>query len=168
MKTISSFILPIIACFLTVSCSKDKTEELSVVGSWKLSSWSVGIPLDLDRDGVASSNLLNESTCVNNEILTFEENGVVTANSSYNPNVVISLSGEVDEMYVFDVQCDTSGSIGSSGTFIQNGTIISVFESTGNFSNNKLTIIYENAINVYNEDVTEIVEIRDLTLVYTR
>jgi hypothetical protein len=142
--------------------------DSSVVGSWQLTTWSVFIPIDLNNDAITNNNLLNEATCDNNETLIFESNGTVSSNSTYNPQVYISLVNGTTDNYSFDVDCDTEGAIGLAGTYTQNNNSITLFNTTAVINGNQLTVVYENAIDIYNEGFTEIMDTKDLTLVYTK
>ncbi len=167
-KFISILYFIFVFAFLS-SCSKDDiNSDSSVVGSWQLTTWSVFIPIDLNNDAIASNNLLNEATCNNNETLIFESNGTVSSNSTYNPQVNISLVNGTTDNYSFDVDCDTEGTIGIAGIYTQNNNSITLFNTTAVISGNQLTVVYENAIDIYNEGFTEIVDTKDLTMVYTK
>ncbi|MGJ8593457.1 MAG: hypothetical protein ACSHXF_12975 [Aquaticitalea sp.] len=149
--------------FLT-SCSTDE----SVVGTWKLTTWSVQIPMDLNDDATSSVNLLDEAICNNNEMLKFEANGSVSTNMTYNPKVTVSISDETKSVYTVSVECDKEGSIGAAGDFTQNKNLVSLFDQTALIDDDQLTIVYKDAIDVHNEDLTVVVAKKDLTLIYTR
>ena len=167
-------VLSLVFVFIvSTSCFKDQDDlsninDFSVLGTWELTTWTLQIPIDLNDDAISSINLLDEALCDNNETLTFDTNGTVSSDMSYNPQVTISLTNGTTNNYVFGVLCDTDGSIGTFGTYTQNNNIITLFETTATINGNQLTIVYEDAIDIYNEDLTEVVETKDLTLVYTK
>lgn len=167
MKKFTLTLCLLIECVLSVACSNDETTDSSIVGTWQLTTWTINIPMDLNNDSITSTNLLDEATCDNNETLVFESNGTVSSNSTYNPQVNISLLESTDD-YLWDVVCDTEGTIGLAGSYTQNNNSITLFNTTAVVSDNQLTIVYENAIDIYNEDFTQVVTKKDLTLVYTK
>lgn len=150
------------------SCSKDDSNEVTVIGTWELTTWTVNIPVDLNNDTVKSTNLLDESVCENNELLIFETNGTVLSNNTFNPSVVISQLNSNRDVYLFDVQCDLDGSIGLAGTFSQNENNIMLFNTTAVIVGNQLTVTFQDAVDIYNEDLTEILSSKDLILIYAR
>ncbi|MEZ4802471.1 MAG: hypothetical protein R2797_06830 [Gelidibacter sp.] len=169
MKNLFIKIILVVLVINFSSCSKDDENRItSIIGTWELTTWTIGIPMDLNDDGIFHDNLLVESNCANNETLFFESNGTFSSNLSYNPTVLIHMENNDNENYIFDVTCDTEGTIGLSGSYEQNGNEVLLIEKMAILSNNQLTVIYENAIDIYNEDDDEIVASRDLTLIYTK
>ncbi|MEZ4793000.1 MAG: hypothetical protein R2783_05945 [Gelidibacter sp.] len=168
MKNVISILFILIFGFLSLSCSKDGGDDPSVVGEWELATWTINVPIDLNDDGITSTNLLDEATCDNSERLIFDVNGTVSSNATYNPHVTISLVDGTTDGYVFNVDCDTEGSIGIAGTYTQNGNLVTLFDSTASIDGNLLTIVYEDAIDIYDEDLSTVLTTKDLTLVYYR
>ncbi len=169
MKNNSLFVILFFVLILCNSCSNDDdSNQTSLVGTWELTSWNIGIPIDINNDSVASTNLLDEADCVNNETVVFETNGTVSFNSSYNPTFNISLIGETSETYLFDIQCGLEGTIGLAGTYEQNGDTVKILNNTATINGNQLIIVYQNAIDIYNEDFTQILIKKDLTLIYSK
>ena len=157
-----------ITLVLTVftSCSKDSSDDSSVVGTWQLTTWTINVPIDLNNDAIASINLLDEANCTNNELLIFEANGTVSSNATYNPQVKVSLVNGTVDNYLFNVECDNEGTIGAAGNYTQNNNLITFFNKIATKNGNQLTIIYENAIDIYSEDLNSIVDTKDLILIY--
>ncbi len=168
MRKFNSILCIIIALSFLVSCSKDDPKDDSIVGTWQLTTWTIQVPIDLNNDNVANENLLVEAMCENNETLVFEANGTVSSLATYNPDVTVSLLDETNEVYAFTVICDTEGVIGISGSYSQNNNSVSLFNTTATINGNQLTVVYEDAIDIYNEQLTEVLATRDLTLVYTK
>jgi hypothetical protein len=167
--TLTSCLLYIFV-FLT-ACSNDDSSDfnaISVIGTWELTTWTIQTPINLNNDAIFSTNLLDEAPCDNNEILIFDVDGTVSSNMTYNPQVTISLLSNALDDYVFIVSCDMQGSIGTAGSYTQNNNLVNLFNTTAVIDGNQLTLIYEDAIDIYNEDFTEISFSKDLTLVYTK
>ncbi len=141
-------------------------DENPLLGEWKLSSWHIDIEMDLDNDTIKSSNLLDEASCENKEMLTIFKNGTINAINTYNPTVKISKNGD---KYVFDVECN-KGSIGFATNFkvLDDKVIIEPNGEEYHFSGKQLTRVFEDAINIYNIDFTEVIETKDLVLSYIK
>ncbi|WP_299219526.1 lipocalin family protein [uncultured Aquimarina sp.] len=83
MKT-NFFLFAICFTLFFTSCSSDDDGgdpiTVSLVGTWKLTSASGALPVDLDMDGNASTNLLQELPC-------FEDTITVSDDNTYSQNV---------------------------------------------------------------------------------
>lgn len=155
------------------SCFKDgddlnKFNDFSVVGTWELTMWTIQESIDLNDDTISSMNLLDEASCDNNETLKFDDNGTVSSNMTYNPQVTISLRDGSTDDYIFNVVCDMDGTIGTASEYTQNSNSVTLFNTSAVLNGNQLTVVYEDAIDIYNEALTEVVATKDLTLVYTK
>jgi len=86
MMKLKFFFFAVSLALLFASCSSDDDATPVVdpvsafVGTWKLTSASGTLPLDLDMDGTASTNLLEELTC-------FDDTIVVSADNTYTQDV---------------------------------------------------------------------------------
>lgn len=155
-------------CFIVCSaCSKDNDKN-PIIGNWKLTSWSIEIPFNLKKDTTFSTNLLDETDCEVNEILSFDNNGLVTSNDTFNPELKVRLKNGTSDDYMITETC-AEETIGFATEYKQitdqsvgfNGVVAVV---TGT----KLTVVYKDAIKVYNEALTEVLGMKDLTLVYEK
>jgi len=163
MKKIVS--MTFICCFLvlTTSCSKDDTgNNTSLNGTWRLTSYEIGFSADVNKDGAKNLNVLEEIDCDVNETLTFESNNQLTSEDSFNHVINISKSN-LNNDYVFDVLC-AEGYVSFAETLETEER--SVLESS--IVGNQLTRVFENAIEIYNEDFTEIIEFKNLKMGYTK
>jgi len=160
-------LITIISAILFVSCSNE-TIDMSAVGTWKLTGYNVANGFDLNNDGIKSLNLLNEFECENHETLTFELNGVVSSDKTFNPEVDVILLNEATNEYTFNVVCDLEGVIGFASNYSQNGEIVTYNNKNAVIKGNELSVVFENAIKIYNSDLTQIVDTENLTLVYTK
>jgi hypothetical protein len=163
------FFIFCMASVIFTSCSSDGGDgDTSIVGTWKLTTWSINMPLDLNNDGVSSTNLLDEVGCTNNETLVFEANGVISSNDSFNPKIAVILLDDTANDYVFDIVC-AEGVIGFATSYTQTNDNTVVFnDKESTISGHQLSCVYEDAIKIYNEDLTEVVATKNLTLVYTK
>ncbi|OUS01925.1 hypothetical protein A9Q86_04550 [Flavobacteriales bacterium 33_180_T64] len=153
---------------LSASCSSDDIDvNSSIIGSWKLTNYNIGVSVDIDKDDIENLNLLNELNCSNNEILIFESNGTVSSNDTFNPNIDISKSN-LNGDYVFYVEC-AEGVIGFATLYnTLNDDTVEFNDKPSAIIGNTLTRVFENVIEVYNEDFSEIIETKHLTLIYTK
>lgn len=164
----SLYLLFFSVCFIVCSaCSKDDDKN-PIVGNWKLKSWSIEIPINLKTDTSFSTNLLDETNCEVNEILSFDKNGLVTSHNTFNPELKVRLKDGTTDIYLISETC-AEGTIGFAAEYKQitdqsvgfNGVVAVVTGAT-------LTVVYEDAFKVYNEAFTEVVDTKDLTLVYEK
>lgn len=164
--TINLRLLLTAGVFLCLNCSKD--EKNPVIGIWVLDTWTVDLPLESEFGVEVSQNFLDHTTCAVNETLQFDKDGIVTSTDTFSPEVTISSKNDASEIYVVTDIC-SEGAIGFSTTFEQDSDNHIVFNSAQGFlQDKKLTFIYLNAIEVYNEPLTEVIGIRDLKLIYKK
>ncbi|WP_339894089.1 hypothetical protein [uncultured Algibacter sp.] len=159
----------VLVCF--TSCSTDDTQDSnnsSITGVWKLTAWNIEGGFDINNDGTVSSNLLNEIDCSRNETLFFDNNGVVSLNTTFNPDINIALLNEETSKYSFDITCDTEGVISLATEYTIKGSIITIGESEAMIEGHQISLVFEDRIKIYNEDFTEVLETIDLTLVYNK
>ena len=149
------------------SCNNDDDKN-HILGNWELMSWTAEIPFDLHNDKAPSLNLLDKTSCRVNETLTFDKNGVVSSDDTFNPKITISLKGGTSDVYFVEEIC-AEGSIGFSTSYVKdNNQNIEFNNAVGNVESNKLTLVYDDAIKIYNEELTEVIDRKDLTLVYRK
>ena len=167
MKITFRLLLISSAFFIITSCSKDDDKH-RILGTWKLTTWTVDIPFDLDNDMVSSSNFLDKTACAVSETLIFDNNGIVTANDTFNPEIIISLKDDTSGVYDVEEIC-AEGTIGFSVSYVKvNSQSVEFNNTVAVLSDKRLTIVYENAVKIYNESLTEVIEKKDLTLVYSK
>ena len=153
---------------LSSSCSKEEVDnDQTVVGIWTLTNYDIGFSADINNDGIKSFNLLDEIDCRVNEELVFESNGTVVSNDSFHHIIDISKS-ELTSAYIFAVEC-SEGYVSFATSYTQiSSNMVEFNDDTSLINNNQLTRVFENAIEIYNEDFTEVVEVKNLTLTYTK
>lgn len=148
-------------------CS-DKEVTHPVIGSWNLTTWTVGIPLDLKNHSVYSTNLLDQTACKVNEILSFNTSGTVISEDTFNPKITISLKDGSSDDYIVEEIC-SEGSIGFTADYIAvDDNKVEFNNVMGILESNKLTFVYENMVKIYNDAQTEVIDSKDLTLVYEK
>jgi len=163
MKNTFKILLLISITFFTVTSCQDNNP---LYGEWKLSSWYIGVDIDLNKDGINTSNLLDEVDCNNKEILTINPDGTLNAINTYSPFVKIS---KTYNTYTFDVKCN-NGSLGFATTYKIEGDkiVIAPNDEVYVFNGEQLTRVFKNAIKVYDSSSTTIIETKDLTLNYIK
>ena len=143
-----------------VSCSSEDTTENSIIGTWELTSYSVGLEVDINNDEVANMNLLNEMDCDYNETLGFDTGSLMTHQIDYMPTFKVHKIEDRD--YVFDVTCD-EGIISTAGTYS-----LEDLNESYIITDTTITHILENAIQVYDEDQTAVIETLTVTKTYAK
>ena len=159
-----SFILGLV--FFT-SCTKDDVDN-SIVGTWELTAWNIDEAFDINNDGVSSFNLLSEIDCFSNETLIFEKDNIVSLNTTFNPELSITLLNEEVREYVFDVSCNNDGVISLATSYSVDGNFVLIGESEANIDNGKIYLVFKDRIEIHNEGLSKIIDSKDLTLVYTK
>ena len=139
-----------------------------IAGTYLLTAFNSSVPTDLNNDGTASTNQLNETTCFDNMLLTLNANNTFTANSK---GVEIVFNGTVDE-----ISCFTDPNY--TGTWVLNGTILSItytdegVEYTDEYTvnGNTLTATISDGEVVGTETTTgePVYLTTDLTIIYTK
>lgn len=151
------------------SCSKDDVKDTSkLTGSWKLTSYSIGVALDINKDGETNLNLLKEINCETNEILKFENTGVMSATDTFQHEIEISSMTTSRNIYTIEVKC-AEGAIGFATTYTQideNKVVFNTIEAI--IDGNQLTRTIAGGFNIYNEDLSEVIETKTITLAYTK
>lgn len=162
-------ILTCLALF-SLSCSNDDSDELvdepSVVGVWKLTGYDVGFLVDINDDNVKNSDIIKEIGCDVNEEIVFKTDGTLAANDTFHHAVNIYKS-DLNGNYNIIIEC-VEGYTSFATPYIYENDTVEFHDVVSVISNNQFDRVFENAIEIYNEDFTEIIEFRDLTLTYTR
>ncbi|MFD1064228.1 hypothetical protein ACFQ1Q_13310 [Winogradskyella litorisediminis] len=158
-----SLYLIIVAVFFHSFLFSQKDNTL--FGQWQLVSWSVDLPMDLNNDGQFSTNLIEETNCKNNEVLTISTNGILKSNKTFNPTVNISKTATG---YEISETCN-EGSIGFSNQFTLDDNKL-YLDIGGNYKlvDGNLIRVFEGAVNVFNSDYSKVSETKNLTLVYKK
>ncbi|MFH4967360.1 hypothetical protein V8G61_04060 [Gaetbulibacter sp. M240] len=162
----------LITCILTTlfACTEDnsKTAEAEFMdGVWQLTAWNVSEALDMNNDGVASNNLLNEISCSNNEILEFDSSGIALFNNTFNPSLEIISQNSLLESLRANIICNP-GVIGAATTYSKNGNIITLGSETAIISGDQITIQRKDKLKVFDADMSKIVVTKDVDAVYTK
>jgi len=152
------------------SCSIEPVEETFdfLEGTYRLTEYSVNVPIDLDNDTNYNTNLLEEIDCENNETLVFDRQGFMYSNLTFNPKIEVALIDAQPGTFAVDVDCDTEGVIGMAISYRKSGNTIIINERIATLNGNNITMIFKNAIDIYNQDKTVVVDTKDLKLVYSK
>ena len=93
MKTIKSILtlLVLTLAFTTTSCDNEPVDPVlsdggsgggsSVVGTYYMTAFNSSVPTDLNGDGVASVNQMNETNCFNGSFITLNSDNTFVADS---------------------------------------------------------------------------------------
>ena len=90
IKLVASIFL-ILTAFTFTSCETEPIDSAidlddfnpvtSVSGSYLMTAFNTSIPTDLNNDGIASTNQMNETTCFNNSILVLNQDSTFVISS---------------------------------------------------------------------------------------
>ncbi len=141
-----NYILIALASISLIACSEDESTdetgnmddtEVTLIGTWNVVEFTMQQALDVNGDGTASEDLLDEASCYINE-LTFTDEGSYAIRTS---NLEFVQLGGGD----FTVECN--GTDTEVGTYILDGTTLTTdegttdeIEATIELSGNNLTV----------------------------
>ena len=150
---------------MSSSCSNND-DKSAVIGTWKLVTWTADVPFDFDSK--MTSNFLDKTACNVNETLAFDKKGIVTSNDTFNPEITISLKDGTSDVYFVEEICgEGSISFATSYTLVDKMTI-GINGALGSVENKELTFVYSGGIKIYNEALTDVIDLKDLTLIYLK
>ena len=149
-----------------MSCS-DKSEH-DVIGVWLLTTRTIDLPFDVNQDGVSNTNLIAEIDCNKTETLTFDNNGTVSSGNEFSNPLKYYKENDTNVHRIIS-DCNTEGVISFASEFetIEKSTI-KISDRVYELSGNTLTTVFENSVKIYNEDFTEVIETKDLKLIFTK
>ena len=157
-----------LSCFL-LFCSCEKEEMViqysEVVGKWKLTELRSPIAFDINNDGISSFNILSELNCTNDEVLNFDALGGVQ--SVYTFNYSHKIAETSAGTYMHEVECGNE-LLAWATDYLNEGSDVYFLERKSEIKGNQLFTKYENSIDIYNSDFSEIVESLEVIMVYTK
>ena len=176
--------LALTALVLVSACSgsdDDNNSSVELEGTWKLTAWNIGESVDLNNDGTASSNLLDEMDCYNNETIVFSSTDIATIiNTSY-ADIYVELEEGSETDYIFEVECELEND-SFTATYVRNGNTVT-FTFAGDVEDgedeedtdvliatldgDELSLLIPDGYYVEGDDFEVVVE-QDLTMVYTK
>lgn len=113
-----------LALALGTSCNNDDDNENNndnMAGTYRLSSWNMPVAVDFDNNGTSSTNMMNESNCYNNSVMTVNNDGTYTM--TYNS---VGINGNTSSC-----QSQTT-----TGTWTRNGNTFTTSSGSGSAMTN--------------------------------
>jgi hypothetical protein len=158
------------------ACSSDddnSSDTTSLEGTWKMTAFNTENAYDLNNDGMASTSVMDETNCYQNETLVFNADGATgtAVNSSYAEIELTLVAGTTDE-YEYTVTC-VSEDDSTPFAYIQNGNNVTLTVAGSNqaatLSGNTLTYVIQEGffVEVENNGTTATVT-EDITFVFTK
>ena len=161
-----------VSCFAILSCSSDDegTNNNSLVGTWKLTSFTTDEPTDFNLDGVMSTNYIAESGCYDNSTMVLAANNVTTVNIQ-EPEIDFIIDFENPENSTFEFICNDG--IPQAGTWSQNNNNVTIIIDDEpivfTLNGNTLTAVLEDYVETEVDNGGEIIyEFTGATLVFTK
>ena len=161
--------------FLLFSCSSDDDNNnnttAEIPGTWRLTSFLIESAIDLNNDGSASNDLIQETNCYQNETLVFNADGNMAANSTSfleMEGVIDATSGDL----VITTDC-VPDAFSESGTWTQNGASVTILVDgtpiVAVVSGNALTFQIPAGYQIpTNDNGTIVTVLENTTFVYTK
>jgi hypothetical protein len=189
MKTMYRFSLLICLVFTFYSCDNEplegfdlsvpnspttpdnpQTGNATIAGTWKLTAWNSVNPVDINNDGTASTNLLTEFDCYNNETIVFNSDGTGDIVSTSFVDIELNLVTGTTNTYEYSSTCIPDNET-LAMTWVNIGNAVAVDDGSGAvnlaLSGNELSFIVPSGFFVESDDAMVTVD-EDLTFVYTK
>jgi hypothetical protein len=186
MKT-SLKVLVFLITILFVSCEDEPLEGFDFVaesssgnsgngtnatieGLWKMTAWNVDVPQDLDLNGTASTNLLNEMDCYNNETVTFNSDFTGVSMTTSYADIELNLVSGTTNQFEYSITCVPNvSSTDLIWTLVGNTLATTTAGVINNFTlnGNELSFVIPEGFTVVSDDNSQTI-IQDLTIVYTK
>lgn len=106
MKNLLRFLV-LVLLFSAASCTTNEDADTSggLEGTWQMTLFDVGEAYDLNDDGTASSDVIAETGCYQNETLEFNSDGTGVSTNRSSADVEVTLvTGTTDEV-MYTVTC---------------------------------------------------------------
>jgi len=125
MKT-TSLILFFCSLFFFISCSEDDFIDINdlvndepmdididididqsegIIGSWLLTEFNIDEPIDIDGNGVADPNLINETNCPTNDVIIFNADGTGISTSEDFMSLTVTID-MVNNVTTYESECE--------------------------------------------------------------
>jgi hypothetical protein len=108
MKNFKMLMLAVAGCLSLASCSNDddnngvnNNTNADLTGTYRVTSWMAPTAVDLDGNGTTSTNMMMESSCYDDSMMTINQNGTYTM--TYNSAGINGTS----------LECDTETTVGT-------------------------------------------------------
>ncbi len=169
MKRIIRYANLIVIFIVFISCSKnDIADKTSIRGTWKLSSFTLKTPIDLNNDGTSTSTF--SPGCLNGSNLEFTDtsNGTLLFTSSVSYNTT-----NENGTLVFMTACSTDSELLPSPiTYIMDGETVIVTNNSEQYiltlEGNTLLMEIANGFIATDTDTFEITSSQDITYIFTK
>lgn len=159
---------------LTSCIVNDDFDDLStpLEGTWLLTTFDIGIPLDLNGDGNASSDIIAETNCYQNETISFASDftGVIVTRS-YADIEVTFVTGSTDQVE-YSVDC-IPDLFNQNIVWSRNGNSVTLdidnITLIASIASNKLTFVLPQGFSIESPDNGMLITLtQDVTLTYTK
>ena len=149
MKKIKVVFLALVFTNLFLSCSSDDNsggtdEPIPVIGTWNLVELNISPAQDIDEDGNASANILDELNCVSGTLVI---NEVGTWSLSLDGVTITTITGGQ-----FDIRCSTTSGF-NSGTWAFQNNQLTLFQGVEPIV---LTLANDRLTNLIGESLPEL------------
>nr|WP_321222698.1 hypothetical protein [uncultured Psychroserpens sp.] len=151
-------------------CTNNNQQATDVEGTWLLTGWIGTEPIDLNEDGTASINFLDEMNCYENETIVFNADGTGVIMSTSFATFTFDIEVGTTDEYEYTIECELEDE-NTNMTWTQTGNTVSIddSESVSDFTlnGNQLSILIPEGFVAFSSDFTATTS-QDLTFVYTK
>ena len=168
--------LLVVSALALSSCSKDDNNNnnstVSLEGTWKLTAWNSTTAYDINNDGTANLNILQELNCYNNETVLFSANNVGIATTTSYADIEVEITVGTTDEYTFTIDCIDETEVFPFTWSLSGNTITlnagTADESVAIMSGNTFSFVVQEGLVVINSENFEVEINQDLTFVYTK
>jgi len=153
------------------SCNNGQSVS-DIIGTWQLTAWLVQNGLDLNNDGSANLNLLDEMDCYNNETIVFNTDNRAFINSRSFAEIVVEFEAGSTNSFDYFINCIEEENI-TTATWTEDGDSITLaYDGTDEeiqftLETNQLSLLVPEGFFAQSSDFSlEVLE--DITIVYTK
>ena len=155
-------------------CMGDDTEpdDVEVVGTWRLTAWNTTEATDINNDGTASINALDEIDCYEDETIVFNADNTGTIMSTTYAELELTIEAGTTDSYIFTQDCIDEIE-NTAFTWTQTGNTVIITDPSGMelslaLSGDEMSYTVPEGFQVINTDDLTVTINQDLTFVYTK
>lgn len=167
----------IMAMAISACSSDDDSNDTNInqlEGNWKMTAFNTENAYDLNGDGTASRNIMDETNCYQNETMVFNSDNTGRINYNTYADIELELIAGTTDSYEYNIECISDPDV-DAFAYSQSGNQVTISTNsgesiTGTISGNTLSYTHPGGYYFDVEDAeggTVMVQ-EDVTIIYTK
>lgn len=159
---------------MLMACSSDDDSGSSTValeGTWRLTSITLENPYDFNNDGNATRDLMDETDCYQNELMTFHEEGTGVVNSTSYVDIIAEVVVGSTDTFTYTIDCVSDIEVFPI-VWSRSGNTVTISDEglafTATLSGDELRLFVPEGLDIYADDEFTIQSTSDLEFIYTK